>query len=106
MSDIKITGPKDAANTLSFDGQVYNANKKGVFTVPVEALALLSGHGFTAVGEPKTDEQIADEARLQAEADAAAEQERLAAEQKAADELAEQERIAAEAATNAGKSAP
>lgn len=52
MSDIKMRGPKDCADSLSFDGQSYAADKKGTFTVPVEAYESLQLHGFTAIGDP------------------------------------------------------
>lgn len=51
MSDIKMRGPEDCASTLSFDGQTYSADKKGIFTVPVDAYGLLLVQGFTAVGD-------------------------------------------------------
>lgn len=51
MSYIKVRGPEGCADTLSFDGQSYQADKKGVFTVPVEAHAHLIRHGFTAIGD-------------------------------------------------------
>jgi hypothetical protein len=51
MSDIKVRGPKGCANTLSFGGAEYQADKKGIFTVPVEAHESLLRHGFIAVGE-------------------------------------------------------
>jgi hypothetical protein len=56
MSDIKVRGPKGCADTLSHAGQSYQADKKGIFTVPVEAHEHLLRHGFVAVGEPKPDE--------------------------------------------------
>lgn len=55
MSDIKMRGPKGCADTLSFDGQPYAADKKGVFTVPVEAHAHLLRHGFEAIGDQKPE---------------------------------------------------
>lgn len=51
MSDIKMRGPKDCADTLSHAGETYSADKKGIFTVPVEAYDALRLHGFIAVGE-------------------------------------------------------
>ena len=61
MSDIKMRGPTGASSTLSHDGNTFKADKKGVFTVPFEAYEILSRHGFTAIGQPKTDEEIAEE---------------------------------------------
>lgn len=51
MSDIKMRGPDDCADSLSFNGETYTASKKGVFTVPVEAYGPLIAQGFTAVGD-------------------------------------------------------
>jgi|GEM_PF-3823337 len=85
MSDIKMRGPEGAANTLSHDGVTYKADKKGVFTVPVEAYESLARHGFEAVGQPKTEEEIAAEEAARAAAEEAA---RLEVEQKAAEEAA------------------
>jgi len=51
MSDIKARGPKGSADTLSFDGETYSADKKGVFTVPAEAAEHLKRHGFELIGE-------------------------------------------------------
>lgn len=51
MSDIKMTGPDECASTLSFGGDTYTADKKGVFTVPVEAYEPLCRLGFTAIGD-------------------------------------------------------
>jgi hypothetical protein len=51
MSDIKLSGPKDCADSLSFDGQTYIADKKGIFTVPEEAYGPFIAQGFTAVGD-------------------------------------------------------
>ena len=51
MSDIKMRGPKGCADTLSHAGESYSADKKGVFTVPVDAYESLLRHGFVAVGE-------------------------------------------------------
>lgn len=97
MSDIKMRGPEGCANTLSFGGETFTA-KKGVFTIPVEAFEHLRRHGFTAIGQPKTDEELAEEERQRAAAEEAARLEaeeaaRVAAEQEA---LAGAERIAAE----------
>jgi len=55
MSDIKMRAPKDAAQTLSFAGETYSADKRGIFTVPVEAFDHLTRHGFIAVGEQPAD---------------------------------------------------
>lgn len=55
MSDIKMRGPKDCADSLSFDGQSYSADRKGIFTVPVGAHESLLRHGFVAVGEQPVD---------------------------------------------------
>ncbi|MDE1907445.1 MAG: hypothetical protein KGH75_13455 [Rhodospirillales bacterium] len=55
MSDIKMRGPKGCADTLSHAGESYAADKKGIFTVPVEAYESLSRHGFIAVGEQPAD---------------------------------------------------
>lgn len=63
MSDIKMRAPKDAAPTLSFAGETYSADKRGVFTVPVEAFEHLTRHGFTAVGEQPA-EVVQPEAKL------------------------------------------
>jgi hypothetical protein len=51
MSDIKMRGPEDCAPSLSFAGDSYTADKKGLFTVPVEAYGPLIAQGFTAVGD-------------------------------------------------------
>jgi len=55
MSNVPVRGPKGCADTLSFDGQSYAADKKGVFTVPVEAHAHLLRHGFEAIGDAKPE---------------------------------------------------
>ena len=55
MSDIKMRGPEGCAASLSHDGQTYTADRKGVFTVPVEAYESLVRHGFTAIGEQPSD---------------------------------------------------
>lgn len=94
MSDIQIRGPKGCGKTLSFAGDSYAADKKGVFSVPSEAWEQLQRHGFKVEGQPddpvETDEERA--AREAAEAEAA----------KAAQEAAEAEaRAAAEAAAKA-----
>jgi len=73
MSNIKIRGPKGCGATLSFAGKEYKADKKGLFTVPYEALEHLRLHGFSVDGDPEpeeTDEERA--AREAAEAEAAA----------------------------------
>lgn len=58
MSDIKMRGPEGCADSLSFADQPYTADKKGVFTVPVEAYESLVLHGFTAIGDvPVTEVQ-------------------------------------------------
>jgi hypothetical protein len=57
MSDIKMRGPEDCAPTLSYAGETYGADKKGVFTVPVEAYGQLIGQGFTAVGDAPDEVQ-------------------------------------------------
>lgn len=49
MSDAQMRGPKGCAKTLSFGGQTYTA-QKGIFTVPVEAVAHLKYQGFTVDG--------------------------------------------------------
>jgi hypothetical protein len=51
MSDIKMIGPDNCAPTVSWNGQDFAANKKGVFTVPVEAYADLLQHDFVAIGD-------------------------------------------------------
>jgi hypothetical protein len=51
MSDIKMRGPEDCADTVSFADTTYTADKKGVFTVPDEAYESLLLHGFTAIGD-------------------------------------------------------
>lgn len=56
MSDIKMRGPKGAADTLSFAGAEYKADKKGVFTVPVDAHESLLRHGFVVVGEQPAEQ--------------------------------------------------
>ncbi|KZC23539.1 hypothetical protein RHOFW104T7_13130 [Rhodanobacter thiooxydans] len=106
MSDIKMRGPEGCANTLSFGGESFAA-KKGVFTVPVEAFEHLKRHGFVAIGQPKTEEELAEEERQRVAAEEAARLEaeeaaRVAAEQEAA---AEAERIAAEEAAKAAADA-
>ena len=59
MSDLKLRGPRGCADTLNFGGKDYVA-EKGVFTVPQEAHAHLSRHGFV-VHVPK-DEKPKDDA--------------------------------------------
>lgn len=44
----KVTHP-DGATSCSFDGEVYEADKKGVITVPLAAVAHLEPHGFKRV---------------------------------------------------------
>ena len=51
MSNIKMRGPADCADSLSFAGETFSADKKGIFTVPVEAYGPLIGQGFVAVGD-------------------------------------------------------
>lgn len=51
MSEAKMRGPEGCAPECSHAGQTYSADKRGVFTVPVEAVDLLKRHGFTVVGE-------------------------------------------------------
>lgn len=52
--DALVTAPL-SAGTLSYRGQTYQADKRGVFTVPEEAVPELIRHGFTVVErkEPK-----------------------------------------------------
>lgn len=46
MSDVKIRAPKGAAETLNIAGVIYTG-KKGVFSVPEEAVEhLVRHHGF------------------------------------------------------------
>jgi len=57
MNEIKMRGPKGCAETLSHGGVDYTADKKGVFTVPVDAYEVLVRHGFKAVGDvPEADQ--------------------------------------------------
>ena len=51
MSNIKMRGPQDCANTASFADQIYTADTLGIFTVPVEAYESFALNGFTAVGD-------------------------------------------------------
>lgn len=51
MSDAKMKAPDESAQTLSFGGEIYSMDKRGVFTVPAEAVETLKRHGFTVVGE-------------------------------------------------------
>lgn len=99
MSDIKMRGPEGCANTLSFGGETFTA-KKGVFTVPVEAFEHLKRHGFTAIGQPKTDEELAEEERQRAAAEEAARPEAEKAERAAAEQA---DAAAAGAAGQGGK---
>ncbi len=50
MSDIKVRGPKGCAKTLSFSGESYSVDKRGLFTVPYEAWEQLQRHGFVVDG--------------------------------------------------------
>lgn len=54
--EARITAPLSAA-TLSWRGETYQADKRGVFTVPDEAVAELLRHGFTLVEKPEKAEK-------------------------------------------------
>lgn len=54
MGEIKMRGPKGCADSLSYGGRNFSADKRGVFTVPESAREELERHGFQAI-EPKTD---------------------------------------------------
>lgn len=51
---MKIKGPKRCADSLSWRGKRYSADRRGVFDVPDEAVAELGWHGF----EPVKDEPV------------------------------------------------
>lgn len=48
---MKIKGPKGCAESLSWRGKEYRADKRGVFDVPDDAVKELSHHGFERVAE-------------------------------------------------------
>lgn len=74
MSDVQVRGPKGCAKTLSFGGETFTADKKGIFTVPIEAAEHLRRHGFSVEGEdeasPASDaaDQVAAEVAAAVEA--------------------------------------
>lgn len=51
--EVKIKGPKGCADSLSWRGQPFEADKRGVFAVPEEAAAELAVHGFERVADEK-----------------------------------------------------
>lgn len=51
--EVKIKGPKGCAPTLSWHGRSFEADKRGVFTVPEEAVVVFEAHGFERVADEK-----------------------------------------------------
>ena len=51
----------EGVTSVSFDGETFEANKKGIVDVPHRALAALSEHGLVAVPDPKAAEETAPE---------------------------------------------
>lgn len=49
MSEIKVRGPKGCAKTISHAGKTYEADKRGVFSVPRDFAEHLQRHGFERV---------------------------------------------------------
>lgn len=52
---VPMRGPKGCAATLSHAGQAYEADKSGIFSVPVHAVEVLKRHGFRVVGGEKAE---------------------------------------------------
>jgi hypothetical protein len=50
--DVLVTAPL-CAGSLSYRGQTYQADKRGMFRVPEEAVPELIRHGFTVVKPDK-----------------------------------------------------
>lgn len=48
----KIVGPEGCSDHVSFGGEVFEANKDGVFEVPASAAAELAAHGFQPAPAP------------------------------------------------------
>lgn len=99
MSDVKMKLPK-GGSSVSFGGETFEANKKGEVMVPAEAVADLSAHGCTVVGDTAEEAAAKLKALQEAEAKRIAEEE---AAKKAAEEAAAAE---AEAAAKAKEGAP
>lgn len=63
---MKMKCPK-GVTSVSFDGETFEANKKGIVDVPHRALAALSEHGLVAVSDAPSaktgegDDESADE---------------------------------------------
>lgn len=48
---VKLQAPEDCADTLFWDGVIYQADKDRVFTVPEAAEAMLCKFGFKRIPE-------------------------------------------------------
>lgn len=57
MSDIKMRGPRGCADSLSYGGRTFMADKRGAFTVPESAREELARHGFQVI-EPKAESEV------------------------------------------------
>lgn len=49
MNEVKMRGPKGCADTLHHGGKVHSADRRGVFSVPEDAVEALQRHGFHVV---------------------------------------------------------
>lgn len=47
--EIQMRGPKDCAPAISHGGNTITADKRGIFTVPREAIEDLMRHGFKLI---------------------------------------------------------
>lgn len=54
----KIVGPEGCGDHVSFGGEVFEANKDGVFEVPANAAAELAAHGFQPAPAPIQKAQV------------------------------------------------
>lgn len=57
---MKMKCPEDMTS-VSYDGETFTPNKKGIVDVPHSALAALTAHGLVAVPDPKAPEEPAPE---------------------------------------------
>lgn len=49
----------EGVTSVSYDGETFDANRKGIVDVPARALEALSAHGLVAVPDPKAAEEPA-----------------------------------------------
>lgn len=51
----------EGVTSVSYDGETFDANRKGIVDVPARALEALTAHGLVAVPDPKAAEEAAPE---------------------------------------------